>query len=87
VVKRAAAVARPTVGWESLTRAEIAVVELVAAGESRGAVAERLFLSTNTVNTHLRHAFSKLGVRSSVELARVVLEHDPRSAGRHRPIR
>jgi DNA-binding NarL/FixJ family response regulator len=78
VVKRAAAVARPAVGWESLTTAEIAVVKLIAAGEPRGAVAERLFLSTNTVNTHLRHAFSKLGVRSSVELARVVLEHDGR---------
>jgi DNA-binding CsgD family transcriptional regulator len=25
---------------------------------------------------HLRHAFSKLGINSRVELARIVLEHD-----------
>jgi DNA-binding CsgD family transcriptional regulator len=62
-------------GWDSLTDAEIAVVELIAAGESRREVAERLFLYTNTVNTHLRHVFVKLNVHSSVELAREVLEH------------
>jgi DNA-binding CsgD family transcriptional regulator len=78
VVKRAAAVARPAVGWESLTEAEIAVVRLVAAGASSRAVAERLFLSINTVNTHLRHVFTKLGIRSRVELARVVFQHDQR---------
>jgi DNA-binding CsgD family transcriptional regulator len=80
VVKRSTAVARPDAGWESLTDAEIAVVDLVAAGESSRSVAERLFLSINTVNTHLRHVFTKLGVRSRVELARVVFEHSPRAA-------
>jgi DNA-binding CsgD family transcriptional regulator len=80
VVKRAAAVARPAVGWESLTEAEIAVVMLVAQGDSSREVAERLFLSTNTVNTHLRHVFGKLGIRSRVELARVVFEHDQQRA-------
>jgi DNA-binding CsgD family transcriptional regulator len=81
VVKRAAAVARPAVGWESLTEAEIAVVRLVAGGASSRAVAERLFLSINTVNTHLRHVFTKLGIRSRVELARVVFQHDQRDGG------
>ena len=76
VIKRAAAVARPAVGWDSLTEAEIAVVRLVAQGESSRAVAERLFLSVNTVNTHLRHVFGKLGIRSRVELARIVFEHE-----------
>ena len=76
IVKRAVAVARPTVGWESLTKAELLVVQLVAAGESSRAVAEQLFLSINTVNTHLRHVFAKLGVRSRVELSRVVFEHE-----------
>jgi DNA-binding CsgD family transcriptional regulator/tetratricopeptide (TPR) repeat protein len=81
VVKRAAAVARPAVGWESLTEAEIAVVRLVAGGASSRAVAERLFLSVNTVNTHLRHVFTKLGIRSRVELARVVFQHDQGDGG------
>jgi DNA-binding CsgD family transcriptional regulator len=39
-------------------------------------VAARLYLSVNTVNTHLRHAFAKLGIRSRVELTRVVMQHD-----------
>jgi DNA-binding CsgD family transcriptional regulator len=74
VTRRSAAVARPTAGWESLTNAELAVARMVAEGETSRAVAERLFLSTNTVNTHLRHIFAKLGVRSRVELTRVVLD-------------
>ena len=44
------------------------------------ATADRLYLSVNTVNTHLRHAFAKLGVRSRVELTRMVLAHQPPTA-------
>jgi DNA-binding CsgD family transcriptional regulator len=32
-----------------------------------------LYVSPDTINTHLRHAFTKLGIRSRVELARVGL--------------
>jgi DNA-binding CsgD family transcriptional regulator len=74
VTRRSATVARPTDGWASLTNAELAVARMVAEGQTSRAVAERLFLSTNTVNTHLRHIFTKLGVRSRVELTRVVLD-------------
>jgi DNA-binding CsgD family transcriptional regulator len=61
----------------ALTRAEREVVELVAAGGTNRRVAEQLFLSPHTVNTHLRNAFLKLGVRSRVELARLVTAHGP----------
>jgi len=44
------------------------------------AAAEHLYLSVNTVNTHLRHAFAKLGVRSRIELTRIVLAHQPPTA-------
>ena len=62
-------------GWESLSPAELAVVQVVAEGATSKAAAERLYLSVNTVNTHLRHAFAKLGVRSRVELTRIVIAH------------
>jgi DNA-binding CsgD family transcriptional regulator/tetratricopeptide (TPR) repeat protein len=84
VIKRSSAVARPTSGWESLTDAEITVARRVAAGQKSRAVAEQLFLSINTVNSHLRHVFTKLGVRSRVELVRALLDHDQQvTVGNH----
>jgi DNA-binding NarL/FixJ family response regulator len=60
-------------GPASLTESELRVVELVAEGLTNRAIAERLFLSPHTVDAHLRHAFTKLGVSSRVELTRAVL--------------
>ncbi|KGH45054.1 hypothetical protein IN07_18985 [Modestobacter caceresii] len=59
-------------GLVALTPAEREVVRLVAEGGTNREVAARLFLSPHTVNTHLRNAFTKLGVRSRVEVARLV---------------
>ncbi len=67
---------RPSGGWAALTEAELMVVREVAAGATNRAAAQRLFLSPHTVSTHLRHAFTKLGINSRVELARMALEHD-----------
>ncbi|HZG90433.1 MAG TPA: AAA family ATPase [Pseudonocardia sp.] len=64
-------------GMAALTRAEREVVGLVAAGGTNRRVAEQLFLSPHTVNTHLRNAFLKLGVRSRMELARLVTAGEP----------
>ncbi|MEV4064216.1 ATP-binding protein [Nonomuraea dietziae] len=63
-------------GWDGLTAAELQVVRHVAQGATNRQVAERLFLSPHTVNTHLRHAYTKLDVNSRVELTRLVVEHD-----------
>jgi DNA-binding CsgD family transcriptional regulator len=71
--KRSAAMARPGHGWGSLTRAELAVIQIVAEGRTNRETAAQLYLSADTVNTHLRHAFAKLQIRSRVELARLVL--------------
>ena len=60
---------RPATGWEALTSAERRVTELVAGGLANREVAERLFLSRYTVETHLKHVFAKLGVSSRAELA------------------
>ena len=65
--------ARAIVGWGSLTESERLTARLVAEGLTNRAIAERLYISPNTVGTHLRHVFSKLRVRSRVDLARLVI--------------
>jgi len=59
---------RPHTGWASLTPTELRVVELIGTGYTNRAAAESLSVSTNTVNTHLRAVFRKLGVKSRVQL-------------------
>ena len=59
------------VGWPSLTEGEWRVVELAAQGHTNAEIAARLFLSRYTVETHLKHVFAKLGLRSRAELAAV----------------
>ncbi|WP_326580292.1 AAA family ATPase [Actinacidiphila glaucinigra] len=68
--RRAAA----TSGWESLTESELKVVPLVAEGLTNRAIADRLYVSVHTVNTHLKHVFTKLGINTRVELTRLVVE-------------
>jgi DNA-binding CsgD family transcriptional regulator/tetratricopeptide (TPR) repeat protein len=68
------AVADPMAG---LTTSERAVVDLVARGATNREVAAQLFLSPHTVSTHLRHAFTKTGVRSRVELTRLTTLGEP----------
>ena len=74
--RRIQALDRPKLGWESLTGAELQVARLAAAGRTNRGIADRLFVSPHTVNTHLRHVFDKLDIRSRVDLTRVV-EHHP----------
>ena len=63
-------------GWEALTASELAVVRLVTEGLTNREVAERLFVSPHTVNSHLRHVFTKLRINSRVELARLVQQYE-----------
>jgi DNA-binding CsgD family transcriptional regulator len=53
-----------------LTPTEQRVVELAAEGLSNKEIAEALFVSVHTVETHLSRAYSKLGVRSRSQLPR-----------------
>jgi DNA-binding NarL/FixJ family response regulator len=63
--------------WPELTASELAVVRLVTQGATDREVAQRLYISAHTVNSHLRHVFTKLGIRSRVELARLAGERQP----------
>ncbi len=66
--------ARATFGWDSLSESERRVADLVARGHSNKEIAQRLYMSHRTVGSHLYRIFPKLGLRSRVELARVVIE-------------
>jgi DNA-binding CsgD family transcriptional regulator len=60
-------------GWEifcSLGKREKEVLELLAAGLTSKEIADRLFISKLTVDTHRRNIFDKTGIKTYVELVR-----------------
>jgi DNA-binding CsgD family transcriptional regulator len=59
---------------EELTPQELQVAMAVAKGATNKEVAAQLFLSTKTIEFHLRNAFRKVGVRSRTELANALRE-------------
>jgi DNA-binding NarL/FixJ family response regulator len=63
-------------GPGALTPAEHRVAQLAACGHGNRAIAERLYVTPRTVETHLTHAFQKLGIRSRADLA-AALEAQP----------
>jgi DNA-binding NarL/FixJ family response regulator len=63
-----------TLGLASLTGRELEVAELVLDRRTNRQIAEELFLSTKTVETHMRNIFNKLGVSSRVEVARALVK-------------
>jgi DNA-binding CsgD family transcriptional regulator len=67
---------RPKSGLGSLTDTESAVARLAAEGRTNREIAERLFISPHTVNTHLRHIFEKLDIKSRVALIRLFGDRD-----------
>lgn len=60
---------RPAMGWDALTPAERKVARLTVEGHTNHQIAERLFISKYTVQTHLSHIFTKLGIKTRAELA------------------
>ncbi|HEX2150151.1 MAG TPA: LuxR C-terminal-related transcriptional regulator, partial [Actinomycetota bacterium] len=56
-------------GWEKLTRREREVAALVAEGLSNREVAERLFISERTVESHVGSILSRLGFNSRAQVA------------------
>jgi DNA-binding CsgD family transcriptional regulator len=59
----------PASGLAALTPSERRVAELAAAGKTNREIAETLFVTQKTVETHLGHVYDKLGVRSRHKLA------------------
>ncbi|MFC9642206.1 AAA family ATPase [Streptomyces mirabilis] len=61
-------------GLGSLTESERKLIPLVVEGLTNRAIADRLYVSVHTVNTHMKHIFTKLGINSRVELTRLAIE-------------
>ncbi len=66
---------RPTSGWASLTPTERDVVRLVSEGLANNDIATRLFVSPRTVQSHLTHVYTKLGLSSRVQLVHEAARH------------
>jgi len=66
---------RPTSGWGALTPTERDVVRLVSEGLGNNDIATRLFVSPRTVQTHLTHVYTKLGLTSRVQLVQEAARH------------
>jgi predicted ATPase/class 3 adenylate cyclase/DNA-binding CsgD family transcriptional regulator len=66
---------RPTSGWASLTPTERDVVRLVSEGLGNSDIATRLFVSPRTVQSHLTHVYTKLGLTSRVQLVQEAARH------------
>lgn len=58
-----------------LTAREVDVLRLIAMGLTNSQVAERLFISRRTVNSHLTSIYSKIGVSTRSAATRYALEH------------
>ena len=60
---------------DDLTERELEVLRLIALGHTNTEMAQQLFLSTRTVETHRAHIQQKLRRTSRAELVRYALEH------------
>ncbi len=61
-----------TTGVEGLTSSERRVAQLAAEGATNRQIAQRLFVTLRTVETHLTHTYAKLEIASRAELAQAL---------------
>src|SRR4051812_45928446 len=66
--------ATPTGPPDDLTEREVEVLRLIALGHTNTEIADTLFLSVRTVETHRAHIQQKLGLSARSELVRYALE-------------
>ena len=55
-----------------ISKREIEVLHLIVDGHSNDEIAQQLFVSKNTVKTHIKHIYSKLDVKNRIEAIRKV---------------
>jgi len=59
---------------ELLSDRELEIFRLIGAGLTTGAIAEQLFLSTHTIDTHRENIKRKLGAKTGAELSRRAIQ-------------
>lgn len=69
-----AATARPAGPGGELSEREVEILGFIADGLTNGEIAERLYVSVRTVETHRAHIHQKLDVRTRAELVRIARE-------------
>ena len=73
--RRAAAATAPTRRQRELTDRELGVLRLLSGGSSEREIAQELFVSFNTVHSHVKSIYRKLGVSSRAEALGRAREH------------
>ena len=66
---------RPSGPPDDLSQRELEVLRLIALGHTNAEIADQLFLSTRTVETHRAHIQQKISRTSRAELVRYALDH------------
>lgn len=61
--------------WQSLTSSELRIADEVSRGLTNREVARCLSISQNTVESHLKHIYPKLGIHSRTQLAVMATRH------------
>lgn len=74
VASEQTAAAGVLVPFGSLTERERQISDLLSRGRTYRMIADELFLSENTVKTHIKNIYSKLGVQSKAELIKLLIE-------------
>lgn len=62
-----------------LSNRESEILELWGTGHTSGFIEQQLFISKNTVKTHLTHIYAKIGVSSKEDLLQMIENEDPRN--------
>ena len=61
---------------DELTKREYEVLGLVASGKSTREIAETLFVSVKTIETHKMHILDKLGLKNTAELTKYAIRNN-----------
>lgn len=59
----------------SLTKREKEILQLIAEGMTNNQIAEKIFISPATVDTHRKNMITKLGVSNTAALVKFAMEH------------